>query len=438
MDSTHLHQLVGRLFDKDKEEKPEPYNYTASNGQLCPMPRPLLVTDMAPVVGNITFHQLNVYITAGCAAFTTLSILVLMARHATHLSRPNEQLNILRICGYLPLFSVGLFLEAAFPDAYPYLTPWLDVFQAIALANFFLLMCQFVSPSDAHRDAFFAVFEVPAKKLFKGRGNSEGKNKKTGLEWYRGLWWSIFQYPVVQILVSIFTSITEAATVYCLPSSSPHFAHLWMDIAHNVSLAVAVIAALRIYSALKKQLAHHRPLAKLLAFKLVVGVTGLIQLVYWILRSSVVQKKFVLEPTDTLSWADEFVGIPVLILALVCVPFSVFFHHAYSVSPYYLDRASQNKPLAYSAAYDMEAAEGPHAAVNPVGSRYQGGPLGVWAWAGIFNPSEFIAGLRFGMQMRSNSRRRQDMAYEENAPLATLPAYRSSQNSPQPPHAYVR
>ncbi|KAK8875143.1 organic solute transporter Ostalpha-domain-containing protein [Apiospora arundinis] len=444
MDSNHLHQLVARLLKHNDENKPEPYNYTAGNGYLCPMPRPLLETKMAPVVGGTTFYWLNLYITAGCAAFTSLVIFSLMARHATHLSRPNEQLNILRICCYLPIFAIGLFLEAAFPDAYVYIHPWLDFFQAIALANFFLLMCQYVSPSDEQRDAFFAVFEAPAKKTSKlfGRNrrnkdqtNGGGKEPKNGLEWYRGLWWCIFQYPIVQLLSAIFIDITEAARVYCLASSSPHFAHLWIDIAHNISLTVAVLAVLRMYGALKKQLAHHRPLAKLLAFKLLVGITFLIQLVYWILRSSIVDNN-PLQPTDKLSWADAYIGIPVLILSVLCIPFSIFFHHAYSVTPYYLERASQHKPLA---AYDVEMLAPGHADVNPVGSRYQGGPLGIWAWAGIFNPSEFIAGLKFGLQMRSNSRRRQGI-YEENAPLTALPAgYHSRQSSPQPgQQAYVR
>ncbi|KAK8054963.1 hypothetical protein PG993_000190 [Apiospora rasikravindrae] len=427
MDPTHLHHLVGRLLHHDSQDdtKPEPFNYTAGNGQLCPMPRPLVETETSPLAGGKTFYWLNLYVTAGCAAFTTLTILILMFRHATHLSRPNEQLNILRICCYLPIFAIGLFLEAAFPNSYAYLSSWLDFFQAIALANFFLLMCQYISPSDEQRDAFFAVFQVPASKtsLCRGRrrGNKGGKDKQepNGLEWYRGLWWCIFQYPVIQFGISVFTDITEGARVYCLVSSSPHFAHLWLDIAHNVSLTMAVLAALRMYSALKKELAHHRPLAKLLAFKLLVAVTGLIQLVYWILRSSVVHNN-PLHPTATLSWSDEYIGIPVLILSLLCVPFSVFFHHAYSVSPYYLERASLHKPLADAeTGYDAAADNG----VNPVGTRYQGGPLGVWAWAGIFNPSEFVAGLRFGLKMRSNTQRRRGI-YEENAPLTAMPAGR--------------
>ena len=39
------------------------------------------------------------------------------------------------------------------------------------------------------------------------------------------------------------------------------------------SLAVAVLSALKFYSELKQFLSNHKPMAKLLAFKLIVGLT---------------------------------------------------------------------------------------------------------------------------------------------------------------------
>lgn len=46
----------------------------------------------------------------------------------------------------------------------------------------------------------------------------------------------IFQYPVVSLAVSIASNITQAAKVYCIESSKPYFAHLWVrDCAMNVA-----------------------------------------------------------------------------------------------------------------------------------------------------------------------------------------------------------
>lgn len=277
-----LPHLVSRSSDY------EPYNYTSKNGHVCAMPRPLTNTETATLAGGHDFFTINQIITGACACFTLISLLILMFRHATHLSRPNEQLNILRICCYLPVFAVGCFLEVSFPNAYVYINPWLDFVQAIALCNFFLLMCQFVSPSDEHREVFFAALKVPQKKK-KGGAGRRGRGRRgdqgpeaeeepiNGLEWYRKMWMLIFQYPAVQALVAIFTAIFESQGVYCLVSSKPYFGHLWLDIIHNVSLTLAIMSCLRLYGALKGRLAHHKPLAKLAAFKLLVAITGIIQ-----------------------------------------------------------------------------------------------------------------------------------------------------------------
>lgn len=288
-------QLYGRMVASlprlvSRSDDFEPYNYTSKNGHVCAMPRPLTNTETAKLAGGHDFFTINQIITGACACFTLLSLLILMFRHATHLSRPNEQLNILRICCYLPVFAVGCFLEVSFPNAYVYINPWLDFVQAIALCNFFLLMCQFVSPSDEHREVFFAALKVPQKKK-KSSAGRRGRGRRgdhgpgpdveeepiNGLEWYRKMWMLIFQYPAVQALVAIFTAIFESQGVYCLVSSKPYFGHLWLDIIHNVSLTLAIMSCLRLYGALKGRLAHHKPLAKLAAFKLLVAITGIIQ-----------------------------------------------------------------------------------------------------------------------------------------------------------------
>jgi hypothetical protein len=43
-------------------------------------------------VGSMTFYTFDKIFSGSCAAFASLVILVLMFMHATHLSRPNEQI----------------------------------------------------------------------------------------------------------------------------------------------------------------------------------------------------------------------------------------------------------------------------------------------------------------------------------------------------------
>ncbi len=148
----------------------------------------------------------------------------------------------------IPIYGIISFITIAFPNSYIYLNPWIDVFQSIALGSFFLLLCEFVSPSSQYRDVFFAALEVPQGKKGKQIG---------GLEWYRvgrtsswssgrsGLtchfvallqkrWFAVFQYPIVALGVAVATDITQAASVYCLKSNNIHFAHLWVSLPTSV------------------------------------------------------------------------------------------------------------------------------------------------------------------------------------------------------------
>lgn len=174
------------------------------------------------MTGGYTFHELGTIIAGCAAAFAVLSVALLMFRHATHLSRPNEQLKILRICMLIPVTAVVQFIGQVEPETYFYLTPWADVMQALALGNFFLLLLEFISPhGSAQRDLFFSGLQVPQKR--------RGRAPRDGLAWYRRKWILIFQYPIVQLVVSIATDVTQGINIYCENSSKPYFSHLWVS-----------------------------------------------------------------------------------------------------------------------------------------------------------------------------------------------------------------
>lgn len=84
----------------------------------------------------------------------------------------------MKICSLVPLYSIISFITIVAPNTFVYLTPWLELFQAWALGSFFLLLCEFVSPSTQFRDVFFAALEVPRSRRAKGQ-------QQDGLEWYR-------------------------------------------------------------------------------------------------------------------------------------------------------------------------------------------------------------------------------------------------------------
>lgn len=99
----------------------------------------------------------------------------------------------------------------------------------------------------------------------------------------------------------------------------------------------------------------------------------------------------VLEPTDTLTYADLNMGIPNLVSCVELVPLSLVLIWAYNVRPYLINRSKDT----------MEAQEyHPHS--------YQGGPLGIWGFLAVLNPMEMLQAIKFALELALGGRRKAD------------------------------
>ncbi|KAK0386723.1 hypothetical protein NLU13_6558 [Sarocladium strictum] len=304
-----------------------------------------------PAVGDMTFHRFNVILSGAAAAFAILVIFLFKMMHSTHFSNPKQQGNIMRIALLIPIFALISWLSLAFPVAYVYINPWIDVVEAWSLCSFFLLLCEYMAPSEQERNAFLATKNIPGKK-----------GVMQGHKWFQMQWVLVFQYPVIAFLVAIFTDITQAAVVYCMFGKGIHFARFWLH--------------LFIFKHLKPELAVHNAMMKFIAFKLVIFLTFIQNIVFWILES----RTSVLNPSSTLTWTDLHVGIPNMLPCLEMVPLSLFFVWAYPWSPY-------------------SNSHGQHAESGGAPVRYQGGFLGYRAFFEMLNPSELIHGIIFACKI---------------------------------------
>ncbi|KAE8378018.1 organic solute transporter Ostalpha-domain-containing protein [Aspergillus bertholletiae] len=331
-----------------------------------------------------------------CTAFVCLVVFGLMALHATHLSRPSEQIKTMKVCLLIPLYTISSFLSICFPTAAVYLEPWLEYMQAMALGSFFLLLCQFISGDyQTEVSLFFAAFEVPRKK---------NQSTVSGLEWFRKRWIAIFQYPVVALFVAVATDITQAAGIYCLDSTKPYFAHIWLTVVVELSTGLAVTSVITFYGALKQHLASHRPLAKLLSFKLIVGLVFIEKIIFLILRSNNVLKE-----SPTLSYADVNIGIPNMVICIQMVPFALFFPYAWNVAPYFLSRQNMALPASenhHQNRYGTDTTYYHKGSGDDILMRYKGGPLGARAWLGVLSPMEILRAIRFAFNMSTELRSR--------------------------------
>lgn len=161
----------------------------------------------------------------------------------------------MRIGTLITMYSLICFLSVCFPKAEVYIHPWLDLVEGFALGSFFLLLCDYVSPHHEQRELFFA-----AEKL-------------GGVKWFRTRWFLIFQMPVVSFIIAIATDITAAVGVYCEWDNKIKSVKFVLRLISTISLVASVLSILQFYRFLKKHLAHHKPLMKLLAFKIIVFLT---------------------------------------------------------------------------------------------------------------------------------------------------------------------
>lgn len=86
-----------------------------------------------------------------------------------------------------------------------------------------------------------------------------------------------------------------------------------------------------------------------------------------------------------MSQADVTVGIPAIVNCLIMVPFSIFFHYAYDVGPYIIGRRRHHPEHGATSQYYPQ--------------HYQGGFLGIRAFAGMMDPRELLGAIGFVFKM---------------------------------------
>ncbi|KAG4421053.1 hypothetical protein IFR04_005816 [Cadophora malorum] len=319
----------------------------STHNHTCPTPQYTDVEQVS-IVGNITFHQLIVIISGASLAFSCLVSFFLIFRHATHYSIPKEQKQIIRIVFMIPVFTACSLLSVAFNDAALYIKPIDDLYEAFALASFFLLLCAFVEENDVERQAFFTA---------------SGTTKH-----FMAATFGAFQFPVVMLILLVVTEVTEATGVYCATSNKPYFAHIWVTVITLLSTIIAIMSILKFYKALKPRINHRKPLSKLVAFKGIVFLNFIQNAIFSFLQSS-----NDLKPTKHYTFHDLSVGIPNLLLSLEMVIFSILFLYIYRTGEYCFKKGAAAVPLGHGG--------------------YQGGLLGLRAYGDALNITDVLRGI---------------------------------------------
>lgn len=75
----------------------------------------------------------------------------------------------MRVVALVPLYCIVSLLCICFPTAAVYIIPILDLLQALCLASYFMLLCEYLSPHNDGRDAFFRAIEIEDKSAPEGK-----------------------------------------------------------------------------------------------------------------------------------------------------------------------------------------------------------------------------------------------------------------------------
>jgi hypothetical protein len=105
---------------------------------------------------------------------SSISISALTDHSYSSLTSPR----ILKICLVIPYYSLTSFLSICFPKIFVFINAWFSYIEAVSFATLFLLLCEYISPSESERELFFAALEIKQKNGPALKGNET-------LAWYR-------------------------------------------------------------------------------------------------------------------------------------------------------------------------------------------------------------------------------------------------------------
>lgn len=240
----------------------------------------------------------------------------------------------------VPVFSVTAFFSIKFYELHVYLETAHQFYEALVLAAFFMLLCNFLAPDlKTFKETFTDVKPrpwIPRPKFLKKRRVTTDTEEvpASGTTWPRYInivCLCIFQFTVVKLIVSIITLATEAAGIFCAESNSLSYAHIYINVTQTISLTVAMGILFHFYTQFKQSLGPHSPFLKFLAIKIVIGLSYMQESIFNFLAG---KEDSPIQPTATISIQTLQVGLPNLILCFETMVFAILHLWAYPWKPY--------------------------------------------------------------------------------------------------------
>ena len=295
----------------------------------------------------------------------------------------------------VPVYATVSWLSYEYYQHSVYFEVLRDCYEAFAIASFFTLLCHYIAEDLHEQKNYFRtikprnwVWPVPWFQKCCGGKNGVWRTPRSGLTWFnvrflsagapdtrltylaQVIWTGVFQYCFIRVFMTITAVVTQVLGRYCLESLNPVFAHIWVMGIEAVAVTIAMYCIIQFYVQVRKDIAQHSPLLKVLAIKLVIFLSFWQTIVISLLTGS-----GAIKPSPKFQTPDIKVGIPSFLLCIEMAFFAFFHLFAFS----WRDYTNSSK------VYQQEMTAG-----DVSSPQYQGGFLGWRAIADAANPWDMI------------------------------------------------
>ncbi|KAJ3013199.1 hypothetical protein HKX48_005891 [Thoreauomyces humboldtii] len=220
-------------------------------------------------------EHVQAWILAGC--FTIVATVISFFTIIGHLRRwvkPIEQVPIVRILFFVPLYAVISFLGFYFYPSAVYYYTVRDIYEvkaedAFVIYSFFALITSYLGEDlESQR---LKLHDKPSMKFPFPLGCFSYYPGSSNFFW--GVKIGVLQYTVVRPVVAIASIVAQAEGVYCPNSMSPRFGYFWGSVINFISVSVAMYNLLTLYFTVRYDIKHRSVTGKFLAVKAVIFLT---------------------------------------------------------------------------------------------------------------------------------------------------------------------
>jgi hypothetical protein len=254
-----------------------------------------------PIAGNLSFHKLITYVSAGAMVVCCIVCGSLAFAHLCRYSDSRKQKQLIRIIWTPAVFAIFSFFGVLNYNIANYLLPVAELYECLALIAVFYLLIAYVAPPTFSGQLHY----------FAGNGDSQ---------WFRNTWIVVVQVLPTRILTFIVNEVVEAT--HCHSTKSYHRAHTIVAVIQGILTVLCLMGLMRFYLKFRSQIHSADPhiVVKLGIFKLIIVIEILQKIVF-----NALSQHNALKATTYLSYDDLNLGLFPLLVCFQSFIFSFLF-----------------------------------------------------------------------------------------------------------------